>query len=276
MKKIYLGLLFTAIILSMIGCQDTDVSTGASSDKIYTADTNSGFYNQNVTVHKNTEITFARVKIDSEVTRLGGPGNCGIEPWSKGCTTSRDWWGMQLDVDMTEYVALIPDGVDRWVITNQEDVIKDYYPNADLSQPVANYSKNALTYTTNGCSLSISGSTQRLLVMGERTNENITLILSPQATERIVGNCSGAPVNQTGLTIWQWATAAVLSGNPLDMTATISESEVTDGGYIHRFSGTTNPSPDNRDTVEDGAVILECISKTDSGTWQPALCPWQQ
>jgi hypothetical protein len=60
------------------------------------------------------------------------------------------------------------------------------------------------------------------------------------------------------------------------MTATISESEVTDGGYIHRFSGTTNPSPDNRDTVEDGAVILECISKTDSGTWQPALCPWQQ
>jgi len=233
------------------------------------------------------EMYFATLTVDGTVVRDGGQGTCGTEPWSIGCNTYRVWWGQTLSAAFQSELIIVPDGVDRWVITNNEDTLSEY----SLPQPAEVYNNpDSGLYrlptidfsSTPGCSGAISGSKFATQVMGVARDGYVKLVISPQAVENISGKCGDVDLNQE-TTTWRWGVAAALAGDPEDMTVILGEEEfipvnskASIGGgnnlvsyYWKEVTTDTNPSPQNRDHVE--ATLLFVCNDADN---QQIDCPW--
>lgn len=260
MKQIQILLLLVAMII-ISGCSVPFVSNN----------------NDNSNIDTTQEATMGVVTINSSMVRGAGSGSCGVYPWSKDCTTYRVWWGMNLEANSTSRVLIIPDGEDRWVITNNADVVKDYpqYSSLFTSTPSGRYTTATIDFSaTDGCSGTISAGSFNMQIMGVRVYDNLKLIFSPDATENITGSCGSIPLNYTQ-TNWRWDTAMALSGNADDMTAILFSDdykiETSLGTYQHTYEIDTNPSPENRDHVK-ASVSMYCIGADDVQT----NCPWDK
>lgn len=223
------------------------------------------------------EAVLGMVYATIELLREGGMGNCGVSPWlSSDCSEPKIWWGLDLSAAVNTYVLIIPDGNNRWVVTNQADVVSRYdFSGISFDQANGYYQNAAIDFSsTPGCAGEITGQAFSLPVMGTVENGDIELILSAAPHEIIEGACSGVSIHQD-ITVLMYGWAAALSGDPLDMTARMSASDRTNetGVYSHTYAVNTNPSPQNRDQA---IVTLElwCVEKVSGGA-NPVACPWE-
>jgi hypothetical protein len=222
------------------------------------------------------EVILGSVFASTELNREGGQGTCGVEPWlSDDCSEPKFWWGLHLAAAISTYVVIIPDGENRWVVTNQADEISGTGFDPGLFNGRDGYYKDATIdfSSTPGCSGSITGQQFSMPVRGTIQNGRIELILSAEPHEIISGTCGSAAVNQD-LTILMYGWSAALSGDPLVMAGSMGSADLTSeaGVYRHEYSLDTNPSPQNRDQV---AVTLElwCVEQVEGGA-NPIACPW--
>lgn len=224
----------------------------------------------------------------ADLTRDAGRGSCGIDPWrSSLCTSGADWWGLHLEAAIVANVLIIPDGEGRWVITNHGDVVSRYgYDPAEFTDTTGYYQDAQVDPSINPeCHAQIRGNDFDSQIMGTRENGEIVLTISATPEEHMWGTC--------GMTSFDWhlhnllyGWAAAYSGDPMDMTATLTDDDLDidlrgNGVYHHTYTVDTNPSPDNRDHVEAKltfmcAVRHEPKSSTDAEGYDSAPCPWNQ
>ena len=237
----------------------------------------------NSTNSNTKEAYLGVVTLSGEVTRQSGSGSCGIAPWNKDCSTYKVWWGVDLVARDAEYVLIIPDGEDRWVVTNLSDVVKDYPQYAGVFSSTANgyYETTTLDFgsLSSDCDGTISGARFPVQISGVRVYDGLKLVLSSQAKETLSGACGTTSFNYE-TSHWNYGIAAALSGDPEDMTAILGpedyhfNSEAGVGTYSHAYTADTNPSPQNRDHVVAN-VSFACYSKTPDGALE-TKCPWDK
>jgi len=236
-------------------------------------------------VTADAELSYAEVVVDGTVVRDGGQGTCGEQPWAQDCTTYRLWWGQTLRAAFHAELVVIPDGENRWVITNNEDVLKNY-SNLPLSLETYNDIRSGSYLlaiptidfgSTMGCSGAIKMSAKNFntQVMGVARDGYVKLVMFPQAVETITGTCGTIVLNQE-TTTWRWAVSAALAGDPEDMTVILGYEEFIPAGTEQPFSSyekyikkDVNPSPQNRDHAEV-TLLLNCKDK--DGVYTD--CPW--
>lgn len=279
MKKIFIFCI--AIIIFFDGCSSINNKNEADNN-----DTNSA----------KQDLYYGMVYINGKVIRDNGQGSCGIDPWFEQCTGWRNWWGQTLKANALGKFVIIPDGEDRWVLTNIPDALAKYpsLNSNDFNQPDGIYETSDFASidfsSTMGCSgdIKLTGDKFNTQVMGTAKYNYINITLSPQATERITGTCGMKSFDYTTST-WRWGVSAIVSGDANDMTIllgsedyqasgaasqTASGNNVSDVGYYKReFQGDTNPSPENRDHVT-ATVSLICASTSDMS--ELVECPWNK
>jgi len=223
------------------------------------------------------EPVLGAVASSARLTRTPGDGSCGIEPWRpEACTLGVTWWGLQLSASAHTKVLVIPDGEDRWVITNHPDVVSRYgYDPADF-RPSTRYREAAIEFVLPECEGTISVEDDfNFQVMGTYEDGQIELILSADPQEHIEGHCgvAGFAYDLNNL-LYGWAVA--LSGDPFDLTGTLTEADLTAAGeYRREYVVDTNPSPENRDHVT-ATLEFMCMEKEREGVYRPIACPWKR
>jgi hypothetical protein len=220
-------------------------------------------------------VVYAEVDLD----RTPGSGNCGIDPWyDANCTMGVSiWWDMHLKAVAITPVLIIPDGEQRWVITNHSDVTSKY--DVDLSnilETMAEYTQFSIdpTVTNPECVATMQAPNFDFQVMGTRESGLTELILSANPTEYTQGTCMQAGFDwETNYLLYGWA--AALSGDPLDLSFEMNDTFRTQPGYYSfEIETDTNPSPENRDHVR---ALLEfwCASEEIDQVRSPMACPWE-
>lgn len=224
------------------------------------------------------EVVLGAVASSAQLIRDVGDGDCGIEPWrGSDCISLKYWWGLQLSIEAHTKVLVIPDGADRWVITNHSDVVSRYGYNPADFQPSTYYHTATIDFGTHTeCSGTIRGEDGfDFQVMGTRENGQIELILSADPQEHTEGHCGVASfAYDTTHMLYGWAVA--LSGDPFDLTGTLTEADLTAAGeYRREYVADTNPSPENRDHVT-ATLEFMCMEKEREGVYRPIACPWKR
>lgn len=229
---------------------------------------------QNPPTQATVGIVYAEVDLD----RTAGEGDCGTDPWySPDCTSMKIWWGLDLSAVTSSAVLIIPDGNDRWVVTNHQDVVSKY--NIDLNSflpAVGSFNNAAIDFSpVPECSGEIDVSDFDFQVMGTREGGILELILSANPEEHVEGSCAGTgfTYNTTDL-LYGWA--AALSGDPLDLSFDANDTFKDQyGKYTFEVEIDTNPSPENRDHVR---TLLEfmCVATQPASVMEPIPCPWDK
>jgi|GEM_PF-1002262 hypothetical protein len=219
---------------------------------------------------------YAEISLD----RTPGSGDCGIDPWfTPDCTMGiRIWWDMHMKAIASTPVLIIPDGQDRWVITNHTAVTDQYGINLnDFADRGGKYTEISIdpTVTNPECAATIEGPEFDFQVMGTRENGLTELILSANATELTQGSCMQAGFDwETNFLLYGWAVA--LSGDPLDLSFEMYDTfRTAPGNYTFQNEIDTNPSPDNRDHVSTRLEFI-CLSQEAPNIQSPVACPWEQ
>jgi len=215
---------------------------------------------------------YASIKLD----RTAGNGDCGIDPWfSPDCTMGvKIWWDMHLDAYATTPLVILPDGANRWVITNHSDVASKY--GLQLSPASGVYRSVSINpgLTNPECTATIEGNNFDFQVMGTRAEDLTELILSANPVEHVQGSCMQAGFDwETSHLLYGWA--AALSGVPTDLRVQLNDTfKESAGQYTFANSVDTNPSPQNRDHVEVELGLL-CTQSAAAGEAAPVACPWE-
>jgi hypothetical protein len=215
--------------------------------------------------------------------RQMGLGDCGVDPWKtdvcmdvEGMAASK-WWGQHLKVFALTSVLIVPDGPDRWLITNHADTVSQYgYSAASFEPDQASYQEASIDFSiTPECSGNILGEDFDFHVTGTHDGGQLTLTFSANPQERIDGQCAGNTFTQNpSHLLYGWA--AALSGDPYDLTGVLSQDDRLDpGSYSHSYVTDTHPSPENRDHVEV-ELSFQCIKSLESQVSEPIPCPWEQ
>jgi len=223
--------------------------------------------------------------IDAHIllNRDPGFGSCGIDPWKSSlCTNGANWWGLRLEAASINLVLIIPDGENRWVLTNNPDVLTAYGYNPDDFKPNGYYQDAAITdYAGDDeCHAKIWGNQFAALPMATYENGQfvITFSFDTQPQEYMTGACGRADFTwELSNLLYGWG--AAISGDPLDYTTTLTEADADGlGVYRHTFKVDTNPSPENRDHVEV-MVEVACFKPVPDqgpGAYNQTPCPWQR
>ena len=218
---------------------------------------------------------YAEISLD----RTPGSGDCGIDPWyTPDCTMGiRIWWDMHMKAIASTPVLIIPDGPDRWVITNHTDISDQYDINLnDFADSGGKYTEISLdpTVTNPECAATIEGPEFDFQVMGTRENGLTELILSANATEFTQGSCMQAGFDwETNFLLYGWA--AALSSDPLDLSFEMNDTfRTAPGNYVFQNEIDTNPSPDKRDHVTTRLEFM-CLSQETLHVQSPVACPWE-
>lgn len=112
----------------------TGVLLGTHRDHIYLLDqqsrlTDYGSVDDWVEVAQSpeaAEVMYGYVYSTVTLDRTPGQGDCGTGPWADPyCTSIKIWWKVQLQAFAMTPVLIIPDGENRWVITNMGIVGKN-------------------------------------------------------------------------------------------------------------------------------------------------------
>ncbi len=220
-------------------------------------------------------VVFAEVELD----RTPGNGDCGIDPWySPDCSSIKLWWGLNLRATAQSVVLIIPDGDQRWVVSNHGDVTAKYNINLNdfLSTNGGTYQDLAIDFSpAPECSGEIEGTDFHFQVMGTRQDGNLELILSANPEEFVQGACAGTGFQYTtSHLLYGWA--AALSGDPLDLSFDMNDTfRQQPGHYLAEISVDTNPSPENRDRVESHLEFM-CIGSQPASVLEPVPCPWEE
>jgi len=215
---------------------------------------------------------YSSVKLD----RTAGNGDCGIDPWfSPDCTMGvKIWWDLHMEAYAATPLVIIPDGANRWVISNHSDVASKY--GLQLSPATGVYRSISINpgLTNPECSATIEGSPFDFQVMGTRAEGLTELILSANPVEHIQGSCMQAGFDwETTHLLFGWA--AALSGVPTNLRVQLNDTfKETTGQYTFKNSVDTNPSPQNRDHVVVELGLL-CTQSAAAGDAAPAACPWE-
>lgn len=256
------------------------------------------------------EIVVMQVALQANMSRDMGWGTCGTSPWNKGCATSRTWWGYDLENFIIKNLIIVPDGENRWVLTNNQDALEKYAEDHDINlEPFSadmyytddngvrydggKYQKAAIDFSViEDCSGSVDTELNYAQIMGEVVDNNIELVFSIDAKETENGVCTNYPFSYN-VTNWRWAVSSVLTGDTNNMTINLTDAENTpaaeeadkngiidyNGTYYKEFSGDTNPSPQNRDHVA-GNITLTCMKYRNGEPLNSpdALtnCPWNE
>jgi len=268
MKKTKLLLIITAVFL-LSGCSLPFVSSNSNSNHNINL-------NENISVDTNQEATLGIIGMGSTLIRDSGEGNCGIAPWNNNCTTYKVWWGLNLKIAISGYVLIIPDGENRWVISNNSDVVSKYpqYQKFFNLKNNGQFTKTVLDFGqfSSDCDGSLTADPFSTQIIGVRVYDNLKLIFSSQAKEKLSGACGTTNFNYE-TTHMNYGIAAALSGNPEDMTAIMGPEDLNAAGsYVHKYTIDTNPSPQNRDHVTAN-IWFTCTEVIDN-TENQVQCPW--
>jgi len=222
-----------------------------------------------------TGIVYATVTLERQM----GSGNCGVAPWQpENCTIPPvHWWGLHLEAAAHTPVLIIPDGDNRWVVTNQPETVSRYgYDATSFNQANGKYNAATIDPSINPeCKASISGQDFGLQVMGTVEGGQIELILSAEPRESIQGSCMQAGFSWDTTTLLHgWA--AVMSGDPYDLTGVLLFANRTGeaGVYSNTFMGEVNPSPEKRDKVT-ATLEFWCVEQSSAQVQSPIPCPWE-
>lgn len=242
------------------------------------------------TTSAGEELAYGFVSSTVWFKREMGLGDCGVDPWfTEGCLeiAPSKWWGQHLRIEAFTPVLIIPDGVNRWVITNQPETLSKYgFDQEKLIPRFAKYAEASIDFgVTPECSGQIEGNDFHFQVMCTYEDGEIELILSANPQEHIWGECAGVDFEQhpTHL-LYAWGVA--LSGDPHDLTGVLHKRDRSKGNpstYQHDFTTNTNPSPEERDLVK-ASLSLQCVEYITKGgsadnekrskTIPPTNCPW--
>lgn len=225
------------------------------------------------------QVFFGYVYSSISLDRDPGQGNCGTGPWADpNCIDIKIWWKMQLEAYALSPVLIIPDGENRWVITNMGSVGEKYGVSLPDSSNLGEYTSMLLdpSVTHPECTVfKFEGADFSFQIMGTRENGLTELILSSNAIESTEGTCMQAAfAYDTTWLLNGWA--AGLSGDPTDLRVELNDTFMdSPGQYTFSRNTDTNPSPENRDhvSVELGFLCTESI--TGSGVSQTIPCPWE-
>jgi len=219
-------------------------------------------------------VVYAEVDLD----RTAGNGDCGIDPWySSDCASMKTWWGLDIKAIAETTVLIIPDGDQRWVVTNHPDVVSKY--NIDLNSFLATrgviQSASIDFSPVPECSGEITMDDFNFQVMGTRQGGSLEIILSANPEEFVEGSCAGTGFSYTTThLLYDWA--AALSGDPLDLSFEMNDTfKVQPGQYSFEIEFDTNPSPENRDHVHTMLEFM-CIASQQASVMEPIACPWEQ
>ncbi len=229
----------------------------------------------------NSEAVLVSISAYVDFSRDGGLGDCGQEPWlADDCTSSKDWWGIDCYLVVHIAAIAIKDGDNRWVITNQEDMISRFGFSDEpvFSEPSSVYYDDLeLTYVTPPCIANISGIGFEPGVLGTVENGIIDLTYLGEPQIRVWGSCGQATFDWTTDAL-KYAWGMAVSGDPMDLTGKIYlDDKQFAGSYEHKYSVDTNPSPDNRDHA-DVTLGFSCISQGSTepnGVYRNTACPWE-
>jgi len=228
------------------------------------------------------EVAFADIVAFVTLDRDPGRGTCGQAPWrSEDCTKGADWWGLHYKAATVNLVLVIPDGPNRWVLTNHPDVVQAYGFEASLFESTGYYQAAEITSYAGHeeCHAQTEGNSFRTLALATYENGQITVTYSfsqpPQ--EHTWGACATANFDwHLSNVLYGWGVA--LSGSPTDLTATLTQADRRQEGiYEHIFRADTNPSPENRDHVQVVVQVL-CMTPDDEAltTLSGTACPWEK
>ncbi len=222
----------------------------------------------------------AMVRVTVTLDRDVGEGNCGIKPWYKeDCPGSKYWWKIHAKVVSISYVLVVPDGKNRWVVTDNEKVIKKY--NLDLGAFKGAHFYEELQVSPGRfreCHPKAEGKRFKVQIMGEITDKKAVIYFSfPQKPiEHVYGNCGRAHFDWNAKSVYYgWGVA--FSGNPLDHTLRLHPSKL----WTTTLKADTNPSPSNRDHVK-AKVEFWCLkyspekSRGDINVFDYVRCPWSR
>ncbi len=265
----------------------TNVLLGTHRDHIYLLDqqsqlTDYGVVDDWVAIAQDPnagEVMFGYVFSSISLDRDPGQGDCGIGPWADPyCTSLKIWWKMQLKAFAMSPVLIIPDGENRWVITNLGAVAEKYSVSLPDSSDLGTYQYMFLdpSVTNPECTVAqFEGADFSFQVMGTRENGLTELIISSNAIESTAGNCMQAAfAYETTYLLNGWA--AGLSGDPMDLRVELNDTFMNaPGQYTFINTIDTNPSPENRDhvRVELGFYCTDSIS--GPGVHESIPCPWE-
>lgn len=265
----------------------TGVLLGTHQDHIYLLDqqsqlTDHGAVDDWLAVAQDpnaAEVMFGYVYSSISLDRDPGQGDCGTGPWADPyCTSLKIWWKMQLEAFAMSPVLIIPDGENRWVITNLGAVAEKYGVSLPDSSNLGSYQSMLVdpSVTNPECTVTqFEGADFSFQVMGTRENGLTELIISSNAIESGAGHCMQAAFAwETTYLLNGWA--AGLSGDPTDLRVELNDTFMNaPGQYTFINTTDTNPSPQNRDhvRVELGFHCTDSIS--GSGVQESIPCPWE-
>ena len=265
----------------------TDVLLGTYKDHVYLRDQQSNLKDQGsvddllaIAQGPNSgEVLYGYVYSSISLDREPGQGDCGSGPWADPyCSSLKIWWKMQLQAFARSPVLIIPDGQNRWVITNSASVAEKYGMSLPDSSTLGTYQSMLLdpSVTNPECIVNqFTGADFSFQVMGTRENGLTELILSANPVESTQGTCMQAAfAYETTALLNGWA--AGLSGDPTDLRVELNDTfKDSPGQYTFINTIQTNPSPENRDHVRVELGLL-CTDSLDSrGLPQAIPCPWE-
>jgi len=222
----------------------------------------------------DSELTYGYVYSVVTLDRKAGSGDCGVDPWySSDCSVMKIWWDMHIQAYASAPVLIIPDGQERWVITNNEDTTGKY----GVSLPGGGEYRSIMmnpSVTNPECSGEIEGKPFHFQVMGTRENAFTELILSANPVEHAWGSCMQAGFDwESSHLLFGWAEA--LSGNPTDLRVELNDTfRELPGQYAFSREIDTNPSPEKRDHVKAELGFI-CTGSAVGETTAPVPCPWE-
>ncbi len=225
------------------------------------------------------EVFLGYVYSSVSVDRKPGMGDCGAGPWSDPyCSTLKIWWKMKVEGSALTPVVIIPDGENRWVITNMVSVGEKYGVTLPASNNLGKFQSMLMdpSVTNPECIVTqFSGADFSFQVMGTRENGMTELILSANPVEATQGRCMQTSfAYETTCLLNGWA--AGLSGDPIDLRVELNDTfMVIPGQYTFVRTTDTNPSPENRDHVR-AELDFFCTDSIQSGVQpQNIPCPWE-
>ncbi|MFO7598759.1 MAG: hypothetical protein R6X27_02990 [Candidatus Desulfacyla sp.] len=227
---------------------------------------------------KAGSVLFGYVYSSISLDREPGTGDCGTGAWADpNCISIKIWWKLQLQAFASSPVLIIPDGTDRWVITNLGSVAQKYGVSLPDASTLGTYQSMTLdpSVTNPECIVSkFEGADFSFQVMGTRENGLTELIISSNPVESTQGTCMQAAfAYDTTWLLNGWA--AALSGDATDLRIQLNDTfKDSPGQYTFINTVNTNPSPNNRDRVRVELGFL-CTSSTGEGGLQTVPCPWE-
>jgi hypothetical protein len=224
------------------------------------------------------EVAIGIIYAETQLDRTAGEGNCGIDPWySPDCSSLKIWWGLHLEAIAQTAVLIIPDGDDRWVVSNHPEVVSNYNLNLNdfFNNAGGSFNASAIDFSpVSECSGTIEVSDFKFQVMGTRQDDILELILSANPTEYVEGACAGTGFNYS-TTEFLYGWAAALSGDPLDLRFQMNDTfRQLPGSYSFTTETDTNPSPEKRDHVQTRLEFM-CVGSQPASVLEPVACPWE-